>query len=53
MQEPAVLNTGHSAPTLPSAIRAVTPQVGLRARERDFPAKSPSHAEAQWHEELA
>jgi hypothetical protein len=53
MQEVAAPDAGHSAPTLPSATRAVTSQVGIRARERDLPAKSPSHAEAQWHEDLA
>jgi len=45
MQEFATSNAGHSAPSLPTATRAATSQVGIRARERNIPAKSPSHAE--------
>src|SRR5277367_2352997 len=30
-----------------------TSQVGIRACKRDYPAKSPSHAAAQWHQDLA
>ena len=37
---------------LPAATRAVTLQVGIRAREWEIPAKSPSHAGAQWHRDL-
>ena len=36
---------------LPTATRAVTPQVGIRAREPLIPAESPSHASAQWHDD--
>jgi len=53
MTESAAKNAGFSAPTLPTATRAVRLQVGIRAHEREIPAKSPSHAEAQWHEDLA
>jgi hypothetical protein len=45
------MSAGHSAPTLPTATRAAASQVGIRARERGIPAESPSHAEAQWHED--
>ena len=45
------MSAGHSAPTLPTATRAAASQVGIRARERAIPAESPSHAEAQWHED--
>jgi len=38
---------------LPTATRASAPQVGLRAREWNCPAGSPSHAEAQWHRDAA
>jgi hypothetical protein len=43
---------GHFAPMLPTATRATTLQVGIRAREWEIPAKSPSHAGAQWHRDL-
>ena len=44
MREVATANAGHSAPSLPTATRAATSQVGIRARERNIPIKSPSHA---------
>jgi len=51
MPETATMSAGLSAPTLPTATRAAALQVGIRARERDFPVESPSHAYAQWLED--
>jgi hypothetical protein len=47
------MSARHSAPTLPTATRAAALQVGIRARERGIPGESPSHADAQWHEDSA